>query len=45
MTDTEHRAMVALGERIRDDEPLTATEYDEYLDLAALGGRVPAQRG
>ena len=40
MTDTERAALRSLGARMHAGETLTATEFDEYLDLAALG--VPA---
>lgn len=44
MTDTEHRAMCTLGERMHAGEDLTETEFDEYRNLAALGVQVPAAK-
>ena len=40
MTDTERAAMRSLGARIHDGEELITAEFDEYLNLNALG--VPA---
>jgi hypothetical protein len=42
MTESEHRAMCALGARLAAGDKLTRTEYDEYLDLAEPVGAVPA---